>query len=100
MGVPVISLVGECHASRIGLSILNTVGLDFFAAFRPDEYVAKATALAANLQALAKIRASMRQRIKDSALCDTKGFARKVEAAYRKMWRRWIESASKRIPEF
>jgi predicted O-linked N-acetylglucosamine transferase (SPINDLY family) len=93
MGVPVISQVGQCHASRIGLSILNTVGLDFLAAFTPDEYVAKATALAANHQALAQLRSSMRERMQDSALCDAKRFARKTEAAYRKMWHRWIDSA-------
>jgi predicted O-linked N-acetylglucosamine transferase (SPINDLY family) len=92
MGVPVISQAGECHASRIGLSILKTVGLDFFAAYTPDEYVAKAIALAANLQALAQLRSSMRPLMKDSALCNAKKFARKVEAAYRKMWHRWIES--------
>ncbi|MBW7988496.1 MAG: tetratricopeptide repeat protein [Planctomycetes bacterium] len=93
MGVPVISQVGQCHASRIGLSILNTVGLGFLAAFTPDEYVAKATALAANTQALAKLRSSMRPLMKDSALCDANRFARKAEAAYRKMWHRWIDSA-------
>ena len=93
MGVPVISLAGKCHASRVGLSILNTIGLDFFATLTPAEYVAKATALAANHQALAQLRSSMRQRMKESALCDAKGFARKVEAAYRKMWHRWLESA-------
>jgi predicted O-linked N-acetylglucosamine transferase (SPINDLY family) len=92
MGVPVISLVGECHASRIGSSILNTIGLEFLAAFTPNEYVAKASALAANHQDLAKLRSSMRQRMQESALCDAKGFAQKVEAAYRKMWHRWIES--------
>ena len=92
MGVPVITLVGECHASRIGLSILNTIGLDFLAAFKPDEYVAKASALAANYQDLTILRSSMRQRMKESPLRDTKGFARKVEAAYRKMWLRWIET--------
>lgn len=93
MGVPVISLAGKCHASRVGLSILNTIRLDIFATLTPAEYVAKATALAANHQALAQLRSSMRQRMKESALCDAKGFARKVEAAYRKMWHRWLESA-------
>jgi len=92
MGVPVISQVGQCHASRIGLSILNMVGLDFLATFTPDEYVAKAIALAANPKALAKLRSSMRPLMKDSPLCDAKKFALKVEAAYRKMWHRWIES--------
>ncbi len=95
MGVPVISLVGDCHVSRIGLSILNTVELDFLAASTPDKYVAKAMALAADYQALAQLRSSMRQKMKDSALCDAKGFAQKAEAAYRKMWHRWIESALK-----
>ncbi|MDT8301686.1 MAG: tetratricopeptide repeat protein [Sedimentisphaerales bacterium] len=91
MGVPVISQVGKCHASRIGLSILNTVGLDFLAASTPDEYVAKAIALAANRKSLAQLRSSIRPLMKDSPLCDAKKFARKVEAAYRKMWHRWIE---------
>ncbi len=93
MGLPVISIVGKCHASRIGLSILSSIGLDFFATLTPDECVAKATALAANRRALAQLRSSMRQRMKDSALCDATGFARKMEAAYRKMWHRWLESA-------
>jgi len=92
MGVPVISQIGQCHVSRIGLSILNTVGLDFLAAFTPEEYVAKAIALAANSKALAKLRSSIRPLMKDSALCDANKFARKIEAAYRKMWHRWIES--------
>jgi len=92
MGVPVVSLVGECHASRIGLSILNTIGLDFLAALTPEKYAAKAAALAADYQALAQLRASLRQRMVESPLCDAEGFARKVEAAYRKMWYRWIES--------
>ncbi|MCP4607315.1 MAG: hypothetical protein GY845_01190 [Planctomycetes bacterium] len=93
MGVPVISQAGQCHASRIGLSILKTVGLEFLAASTSDEYVAKAIALAANRTSLTKLRSSMRPLMKDSQLCDANKFARKVEAAYRKMWHRWIESA-------
>lgn len=98
MGVPVISLVGECHASRIGLSILNTVGLDFLATPTVEKYFAKAVALAADLQALARLRSSIRQRMKESPLCDAKEFARKVEAEYKKMWHRWIESVRDKKP--
>ena len=96
MGVPVISLVGECHASRVGLSILTRLGLEFFAASTPQEYVAKATALATNLPALARIRRTMRARIASSGLCHAKGFARQIEAAYRKMWYRWCRLGSSR----
>ncbi|RKY24815.1 MAG: hypothetical protein DRP62_02875 [Planctomycetota bacterium] len=91
MGVPTVSLVGNCHASRVGLSILTRVGLEFFAASTRQEYIAKATALAANRQALAQIRTSMRARVAASGLCYAKGFARSLETAYRKMWRRWCQ---------
>lgn len=89
MGVPVISLAGEHHMSRVGLSILTRLGLEFFAASTPDEYVAKTAALAANPDALAKIRASMRTRMAVSPLCNKDKFAENIEQAYRKMWRRW-----------
>ena len=92
MGVPVISLVGRCHASRVGLSILTRTGLEFFAVSTPDEYVAKATALASKPDSLAKIRASMRERIAASGFCDANEFAGGVEEAYRKMWHKWCKS--------
>ncbi len=92
MGVPVISLVGECHVSRVGLSILTRVGLEFFAASTQQEYIARAASLAAKPHALAKIRASMRQRMLAGKMCDANGFARSVEAAYRKMWQRWCRT--------
>jgi len=93
MGVPVISLVGsEHHISRVGLSILSRVGLEFFAATEPSEYVSKAVALAENQQSLRHIRSSMRARIAASGLCHAKAFAGQVETAYRKMWHRWCQT--------
>jgi predicted O-linked N-acetylglucosamine transferase (SPINDLY family) len=94
MGAPTVSLVGKCHASRVGLSILTCLGLEFFAASSPKEYVARAAALAANRPALAQIRSSMRARIAASGLCHAKGFAGQVETAYRQMWRRWCQARS------
>jgi len=92
MGVPIISLVGDNSLlSRAGLSILTQVGLEYFAASTPDEYVKKAIALAGNLDSLAKIRVSMRQRMAVSTLCDAKGFACQLEDAYRKIWCKWCE---------
>ncbi|MHC4425263.1 MAG: O-linked N-acetylglucosamine transferase, SPINDLY family protein, partial [Planctomycetota bacterium] len=92
-GVPVISLVGRnSFLSRAGLSILSRVGLETFATSVPEEYIAKATALAANLEELAKMRVSMRQRMAGSILCDATAYAGSVEAAYRNMWHRWCRS--------
>ncbi|MBN1805679.1 MAG: tetratricopeptide repeat protein [Sedimentisphaerales bacterium] len=92
MGVPVITLTGELHVSRVGLSILTRIGLEFFAASTPKEYITRATALANNRQALENLRATMRERMNSSILRDSKKFASGVETVYRKMWHRWIES--------
>jgi len=91
MGVPVVSLVGEHHASRVGLSILSRVGLRFLAALSPQEYVARAAALARQPQTLERLRASLRSCMMASPLCNAKAFARCVETAYRKMWHRWCQ---------
>ena len=92
MGVPVISLVGEHHMSRVGLSILARLGLKFFTASTPDEYVSKAMALAVKPDALAKIRSSMRERIVAGGLCNREKFTKSLEQAYRKMWHQWCQS--------
>ena len=94
MGVPVISLVGEHHMSRVSLSILTRLGLEFFTAATPDEYVSKAVALAAKPEALAKIRASMRPRMEASDLCNAETFAKNIEQEYRKMWQIWCKNIS------
>ncbi len=98
MGVPVISLVGQHQAERATLNILSRIGMQCFATATPAEYVAKAVALANKPESLIKIRASMRARMAESPLCDTKRFAREVETAYREMWRRWCQDRGVSIP--
>ena len=69
------------------------VGLEFFAASKRSEFVAKATALAQNLEALVDIRFSMRRRMTESTLCNAGAFADSVENAYRRMWHEWCRSS-------
>ena len=89
MGVPVITLAGQTHASRVGVSLLSNVGLEKLIAQTPEQYVQMAADLAKDLDALSALRSSLRQRLQASPLLDGPGFAREVEAAYRVMWRRW-----------
>jgi predicted O-linked N-acetylglucosamine transferase (SPINDLY family) len=99
MGVPPISLVGDKSLlSRTGLSILSRVGLDIFAASTPEQYVAKAVAFAKEPANLEKIRATLRQRMLTSDLCDPSRYARGLETAYRKMWHRWCSSQGVDVP--
>jgi predicted O-linked N-acetylglucosamine transferase (SPINDLY family) len=93
MGVPVVSRVAERAGywpSRTGLSHLQRVGLEYFAATTDRDYVAKALALAQNLPALAKIRQSLRARMTaQGGLCDAKAYMAAVESAYRQIWKEW-----------
>lgn len=89
MGVPVVTLAGEAHVSRVGVSLLDAVGLGELAAASEDEYVAKAARLAASPARLAGIRQSLRQRMAGGRLCNAAAFTRALELAYRGMWCRW-----------
>jgi len=86
MGVPVISRLGDRFASRAGGSISTHAGLGELALDSDDAFVEQAVALAADLPRLGEIRAGLRQRVKDSPLCDAPAYARNVEDAFRAMW--------------
>ncbi len=92
MGVPAITLAGRAHVSRVGVSLLTSVGLSDLIAHSPEQYVQKAAALAADVERLQRIRKTMRQTMRTSSLMDGRAMAADVEAAYRQVWRRWCES--------
>ncbi len=86
MGVPVISLAGQTHVSRVGSSLLNGVGLPELATKSWSEYIEKAIALASDWEQLAQLRSTLRQTMADSILCDAETFTRNLEATYRALW--------------
>lgn len=85
MGVPVVTLCGDRHAGRMVSSILTAAGLPECIAHTPDEYLAIAQRLASSPDTLAALRKGLRDRIKQSVLCDAKGFTKRLEEAYRRM---------------
>lgn len=89
MGVPVVSLMGERVLGRYGGVFLEAVGLPKLVATDVDTYVEAAAGIAEDLSKLAALRATLRQRVVSSRLCDGPAFARAVEGAYRRMWRAW-----------
>ncbi|MBL8835430.1 MAG: tetratricopeptide repeat protein [Alphaproteobacteria bacterium] len=89
MGVPVITLAGDRHAARVGASLLHQVGLDDCVATRSADYLQLARTLAADHDRRQRLRGNLRGRLAASPLGDRSGFARRLETAYRTMWRRW-----------
>ena len=92
MGVPVITLVRNSHASRVGLSLLSNIGLQELSANSNEEYVEKAVNLAGNIQRLQSLRERLRAMMIHSPLCDAKRFTSNLEMCYRSMWEKWCES--------
>lgn len=89
MGVPAVVLAGDRACGRYGLTLLSAIGLGEAVAATPEDFVAKAAALAADRDRLVDWRRGLRARMAASPLCDAVGFARSVEAAYRAAWQVW-----------
>lgn len=82
MGVPVISLQGPAHVSRVGGSLMNAVGLPQFAVESDAAYVETAVFWAANPDALFSLRKGLRRRMAASALLDSVAFTRRLERLF------------------
>jgi predicted O-linked N-acetylglucosamine transferase (SPINDLY family) len=94
MGVPVVTLAGKTHASRVGASLLHALALDELVATSADAYVDIAVRLASDTDRLAQLRAGLRGRMQSSPLMDAERFTRGLEQAYRTMWRTWCAGRS------
>jgi predicted O-linked N-acetylglucosamine transferase (SPINDLY family) len=81
MGVPVITLLGDRHAGRVGASILTNVGLTNFITQDIDSYIKLAVEMATNTNYLQEIRKGLRERMQRAPLCDAHSFASNIETA-------------------
>ena len=88
MGVPVITLAGDAHMSRVGASILRAVGLANLVAESDTQYAQIALALAQDRSRRVALRAGMRDRLRASPLLDHAGFTRQLEQHY---WQAWCD---------
>lgn len=88
MGVPVVTCPDERFAGRHAASHLTQAGLADWIV--PDEaaYVARAAAAAADLDRLSRLRQGLRAQLSASPLLDGAGFAHRLDALWRRIWRR------------
>lgn len=88
MGVPVLTLAGDRKIQRMGNSLLQAIGLEDWIAHSPEEYVNKAITFAQDLEAIAQLRTSLRERFQKSQLGDIEGLTLALENAYQQMWKK------------
>ncbi len=103
MGVPVVTMAGDRHASRVGASLLTHMGFAAGIAADADDYVGIAVSLGRNADLLEGLRGFFRIETAASPLCDGPGHAAAFGAALRDLWREWclagrIEARSATTP--
>ncbi len=91
MGVPVITLAGNRHSSRMGVSILSNLDLNNCIAYSETEFIAAATTLSQDIQQLQSLRQELRPRMQASKLCNGGDVTQQLEQQYRRMWRQWCD---------
>lgn len=74
-GVPVLTLPGDRMASRLGGSMLRSLGLDEFVASDRAAYLRIARGFASDPSGLAPIRDGLRERMLDSGITDGRAFS-------------------------
>jgi len=97
MGVPVVTVRGDRHASRVSASLLTAAGHPEWIAQDADGFVRIATGLLGDMDRLASLRSSLRDELRASPLLDAKAYSGRFHAALRGCWRSWCEAHPKPV---
>jgi protein O-GlcNAc transferase len=92
VGVPVVTLAGAEHRSRVGADLLDAVGLSDLVAASEEEFCRAAASLASDLSGLSALRRTLRQRVSDSPLRREAELARAVEGMLCDAWAEWARA--------
>lgn len=85
MGVPVVTLTGLTHVSRVGVSFLTAIGCPELIAETASDYVKIAATLAGDSGRLCHYREKLRAMMATSPLMNAAELTTSVELAYRQM---------------
>ena len=91
-GVPVVAYAGRTWASRTSATLLREGGLGDWVTDDLTNYIELAVRWGNDVDSprtLKTLRARMRETLAATSVCDTVGFARAMEALYRRFWRAW-----------
>lgn len=92
MGVPVVTILGDRHASRVGASLLTAAGHPEWIARDWNDYIGISARIARD--PATRRGAALRNDLRDSALLDHQGQAKRFARAVRECWASWCGRAS------
>jgi predicted O-linked N-acetylglucosamine transferase (SPINDLY family) len=92
MGVPLVSLIGDGHAARVGLSLLTAIGHADWATENTEAYIEKAVDLAQDRVTRQSLRESLRSEVAASIICAHARQAALFEKALREAWSDWCQA--------
>ena len=92
--MPIVTLAGKSHVSRVGVTMLSSVGLEQCVAADENDYVRRAVALASNPSRLQEMRRGLRERMNSSPLTNGARLTRFLEDAYAKMWEDYCHNSA------
>ena len=87
-GLPVVTCMGRGFHSRVAGSLVHASGLGELATHSLEDYEALASALAAQPERIARLKAQLRSTRAANPLFDTARFCRNLETVYLAMWRK------------
>lgn len=107
MGVPVVTLCGNDHGERFGMSILKNLGLAEFVTDSIEQYIERAAGLAGDFELLAVLHQNLRTMLKKSPLMAEKAYVKNIEAGYELVWRKYsadhkplsVREAAQKVPQ-
>jgi predicted O-linked N-acetylglucosamine transferase (SPINDLY family) len=90
MGVPVLTMVGERHASRVGNAILSRLNLQEFITGSYQSYIRTAADMPDRLKDLIELRKGLRKRLMNSPFCDHAARTAELEKAFRSAYSSYL----------
>jgi predicted O-linked N-acetylglucosamine transferase (SPINDLY family) len=94
MGVPVVTILGDRHASRVGASLLTAVGRPEWIARDWNDYIGIASRVACDRANRKGAGECLRSAMRASALLDHRGQAERFGRAVRECWANWCGRTS------
>jgi protein O-GlcNAc transferase len=86
MGVPTLTLAGNNLIARQGASFMQAAGLPDWVVDSQESFVQQAIALTQNVDALARLRAGLRNQMVDTPLFNGAIFAKNLSAVFFELW--------------